>query len=681
MFSSRSGTKKMNTCCQAMSPCFPHPSDQRRPPLTETSGSAPGDGIKTGLKLFSKLRPAESEEDGDPPPGAVCTMNWVTVTWSMNAGACLTLAAFYGVVWCKQRENRVYLLFSCSAVAAAVISAFELRMLNATTVQQYELLMRWIHVPVWVLTVSFVAFVRLYLHAGRPWLAWSIYALRTLVLILNFIFPVSINFNTLTGVRHFAWGGDIISVPVGIPNPWGLLSQITLLLLLIFSIDATITVWRRRDRRRALLVGGSMVFGAILAWHVPMVIWGIIEAPFFLAFTYTGVVAAMGYELSRDMARAARLTCELEVSEKRFSLAADSSNVGMWEWDLEKDEIWVSPTRRAQLGFPASGRITFDELISRWHEGDRDKARQAVNEAIQHGKDYEAEFRVVRADGSMQWVSARGRVQVDEHGKPKRLTGISLDITARKEAEVLAQQQRGELERLRQQKTAFLEREVAERARLEREVIESCAREQRRIAYDLHDGVGQQLVSIAVSAKLLEEELRPNRPTEAKKASAIVRIANEAARQARLTARSLEGADGVGDLKMALESLAVNMSQNCRVRSTVEANSASLPVSAPVAAQLYRIAQEAVRNAVEHGAAREVLIQLTFGHRDMLLTIQDDGEGFNTKTNGHGMGLRIMRYRAQSIGGSCEVDTGPDRGTIVYCRVPMEAQPSLSTIS
>jgi PAS domain S-box-containing protein len=492
---------------------------------------------------------------------------------------------------------------------------------------------------------------------------------------------VSINFNTLTGVRHFAWGGDIISVPVGIPNPWGLLSQITLLLLLIFSIDATITVWRRRDRRRALLVGGSMVFGAILAWHVPMVIWGIIEAPFFLAFTYTGVVAAMGYELSRDMARAARLTCELEVSEKRFSLAADSSNVGMWEWDLEKDEIWVSPTRRAQLGFPASGRITFDELISRWHEGDRDKARQAVNEAIQHGKDYEAEFRVVRADGSMQWVSARGRVQVDEHGKPKRLTGISLDITARKEAEVLAQQQRGELERLRQQKTAFLEREVAERARLEREVIESCAREQRRIAYDLHDGVGQQLVSIAVSAKLLEEELRPNRPTEAKKASAIVRIANEAARQARLTARSLEGADGVGDLKMALESLAVNMSQNCRVRSTVEANSASLPVSAPVAAQLYRIAQEAVRNAVEHGAAREVLIQLTFGHRDMLLTIQDDGEGFNTKTNGHGMGLRIMRYRAQSIGGSCEVDTGPDRGTIVYCRVPMEAQPSLSTIS
>jgi hypothetical protein len=64
-------------------------------------------------------------------------MNWITVIWSMSAAACLTLAAFYGVVWCKQRENRVYLVFSCSAVAAAAISAFELWMINARTVEHY----------------------------------------------------------------------------------------------------------------------------------------------------------------------------------------------------------------------------------------------------------------------------------------------------------------------------------------------------------------------------------------------------------------------------------------------------------------------------------------------------------------------------------------------------------------
>jgi len=608
-------------------------------------------------------------------------MSWITVIWSMNAAACLTLAALYGAVWCKQRDYWVHLLFSFGALAAAAISLFELWMINATTVEQYQLLVRWIHVPTWVLTVSFVAFVRLYLRAGRTWMAWGIYSLRTLILILNFIFPVGINFKTITDVRHFSWAGEIVSVPVGIPSPWGMLSHFSLLLLLVFCVDAAITVWRRGDRRCALLVGGSMIFGAILAWHVPLVIWGIIDVPFFLGFTYTGIVAAMGYELSNDMARAACLTRELEVSEKRFNLAADSAKLGMWEWDLEKDEIWVTPTRRAQLGFPASGRITFEDLISRWHADDREKVRQAVNEAIQDSKDYQAEFRVVRADGSVIWVCARGRVHLDEQRKPKRLTGISLDITARKEAEALARQQRHELEQLRQQRTAFLEREVAERARLEREVIESCAREQRRIAYELHDGVGQQLVSIALSAKLLEQQLRRAGPAEAGKASAIVQLANEAARQVRRTARSLEGADGVGDLKTALESLAMSISQNCRVKSVVKANGASLPVSAPVSAQLYRIAQEAVRNAIEHGAAREVLIQLAFGNREMVLMVQDDGEGFDTKTNGHGMGLRIMRYRAQCIGGSCEVRPGLTQGTIVHCRVPLGAQPSISHIS
>jgi two-component system sensor kinase FixL len=262
-------------------------------------------------------------------------MSWITVVWSINVGACLTLAAFYCAVWCKQRENGVYLVFSCSAVAAAAISTFELWMMNAGTVEQYGALVRWIHVPTWVLTISFVAFVRLYLHAGRAWLAWSIYSLRTLVLILNFTSPVSINFRTLTDIHHFSWGGEIVSVPVGLPNPWGLISSFSLLLLLIFSVDATISVWRRGDRRRALLVGGSMIFGAILAWHVPLVIWGIIEVPFFLGFTYTAIVAAMGYELSTDVARAANLARELQFGEERFRRVVEAAPHAMIMVDQE----------------------------------------------------------------------------------------------------------------------------------------------------------------------------------------------------------------------------------------------------------------------------------------------------------------------------------------------------------
>jgi PAS domain S-box-containing protein len=600
-------------------------------------------------------------------------MSWITIVWSMNGAACLTLAAIYFVVWCKQRSSWMYLAFSCSAAAGAALTAFELTLLRAHTIVQYSAVLRWAQFPVWTLVVSLVIFARLYFRAGRPWLAWSVCGLRTLALILNFILVPNLSYRKITSLRQVSWwGGETVSAPVGVTNPWIFIAQLSSLLLIVFFLDVTITVWRRGKVKRVLGVVLSL-FSLIATGQALLVVWGIIPVPFLACFAILGLLVVMGYELSNDIFRAGQLAGELEINEKRLNLAADSANLGLWEWDLEKDEIWVNPTRRAQLGFPVSGRITSEDLISRWHEDDREQLRQALKEAIESGKDYEAEFRIVLEDGSVRWISARGRVQVDERGKPRRLLGVSLDITTRKEAEVIAQQQRDELEQLRQQKTALLEKEIVERARLEREVIESCAHEQRRIAYDLHDGIGQQLVGIALSAKLLEQELRAERPAQAKKASAIVQLANETARHTRLTARSLEGADGVGDLKVALKALAANIRRDCRVAANVKADASSFPVSAPAATQLYRIVQEALHNAVEHGRARKVQIDLAVDRDNMVLTVRDDGKGFDGSAASNGMGLRIMRYRAQCIGGSCEVQSNRAEGTIVICRVPLQA--------
>ena len=363
-------------------------------------------------------------------------MSWITVVWSMNAAACLTLAAFYCVVWCKQRENWVHLVFSVSAVAAAAIAAFELAMMHAQTAGQYEALLRWIHVPVWVLILSFVMFVRLYLHAGRPWLAWSICGLRTLVLILNFIFTPNLNFQQITRLRQFLWwGGEVISVPIGVANPWGTLSSVSLLLLLVFFVDATITVWRRGNRRRALFVGGSMIFGAILAFHVPLVIWGIIEVPFFLCFAYSGIVAAMGYELSNDMARTVQLARELEASDKRLNLAADSADLGLWEWDIVRNEIWITDRGRSLFGFGGSEKLDFDRFRSRLHPEDRESVLNAVENSLRTGAEYRSEYRVVLPNGQLRWIAGRGHVECNGDGQPVRMRGASLDITKRKQAE------------------------------------------------------------------------------------------------------------------------------------------------------------------------------------------------------------------------------------------------------
>ena len=122
-------------------------------------------------------------------------MSWVTIIWAMIASACLTLALVYVLVWWRRREAWANLLFAVTAVATAVFAGFELWMMRAETPVAFGTAVRWGHVPVWVGFVSLVGFVRLYLRAGRLWLAWAACGLRTLSLILNFVFTPNLNYS------------------------------------------------------------------------------------------------------------------------------------------------------------------------------------------------------------------------------------------------------------------------------------------------------------------------------------------------------------------------------------------------------------------------------------------------------------------------------------------------------
>src|SRR5207248_511517 len=216
----------------------------------------------------------------------------------------------YLLVALKQREGWVHLLFSCSAASAGVIAELELIALRAGTGAQYGALIRWAHLPLWILLLSVVWFVHLYLRAGRRWLVWAICGMRTLALALNFLSKTNLNFREVTSLRHFSWwGGETIVAPVGVPNPWSLVGQLGSLLFLIFMLDVTITVWRRGDRRRALFVSGSAVFFMTLGLGASVLVgWGVIQSPFSVSFAYLGMIAAVGYELSDDLLRAAQLS-------------------------------------------------------------------------------------------------------------------------------------------------------------------------------------------------------------------------------------------------------------------------------------------------------------------------------------------------------------------------------------
>ena len=371
-------------------------------------------------------------------------MSWVTLLWSMDAALCFTLAGIYLLAWWKQRDGWVYLLFSCSALAAGVIAMLEVTSMRAGTTAQYGVILRWAHVPVWVLVVSLVWFVHLYLRAGRPWLVWTVCGLRTVSLVLNFLFTPNLNYREITSLRHVSWwGGETVSVPVGVPNPWTLIGQLSLLLLLIFFVDATITVWRRGDRRRALVVGGSAIFFIIFALgESALVIWGVIASPFFVSFPYLGIISAMGYELSYDLFRAAQLAkrfqsseAALRESEARVNLAANAANLGLWIWNIPGDERWVTEKWRQLFGFVDSEPVTFERFLQIVHPGDRERVKQVVEHVLEHGGEYEIEYRITRPDGSTRWVAGYGSVELDERGKPALARGVSRDVTKRKIAD------------------------------------------------------------------------------------------------------------------------------------------------------------------------------------------------------------------------------------------------------
>src|SRR4029077_6178022 len=306
-------------------------------------------------------------------------MSWVTIIWAMIASACLTLALLHVLVWWRRREARANLLFALTAVATAVFAGFELWVMRAEAPGAFGMAVRWAHVPAWVLIVSLVGFVRLYLRAGRLWLAWTVLGVRTLSLILNFVCAPNLNYREITALRHVSFLGDTVVIAEGVPNPWMLIGHLSLVLLVIFVADAAISVWQRGDRRQALSVGGSIVFFVVAATgQAILTLWGIIHAPITASLFFMAIVTAMSYELSQDLLRASRLSDDLRDSEERMSLAAEAANLGMWVWDVVRDEILMTAKGRALFGFAPDTRLDHAALIARVHPEDRAARDSAI---------------------------------------------------------------------------------------------------------------------------------------------------------------------------------------------------------------------------------------------------------------------------------------------------------------
>ena len=216
------------------------------------------------------------------------------------------------------------------------------------------------------------------------------------------------------------------------------------------------------------------------------------------------------------------------------------------------------------------------------------------------------------------------------------------------------------------------QRDVTERRRLERELLEISSREQQRVAQDLHDSLGQHLTGTALLTQSLVKRLeaQPGISSElAEDASKVRALVNEAGTMTRTLARGIYPVHLQGNgLMISLENLAKNVAEFGQPCTFAYEKPVSIG-DYEKATHLYRIAQEATNNAMKYAQAEHVFIKLSQRKEEHVLTVEDDGAGIPKEKLGDrdGMGLRIMRYRAQLIGASLNIERLDGGGTRVMC--------------
>lgn len=373
-------------------------------------------------------------------------MDWVDLTRPMLAAASLALGLVHALVWLSQPQQRLHLAFALAAGAVGALVLLELAAFRATTPERWSVLIRWMHVPSTVMVLSLLYVVHAWFGYGSARLASGVAALRLFALLPNFTVGENLNFLRIDSIGESVWWGAAITHPIGDSNPWLLLVQASNVLLFVYLAQTLAQAMRRgEDERRAALVvcGGLMLLTLVMMASAALIARGLPRAPFGATPSFFIVVLAMSYRLGTDLFRSQQLSTLLQESElrslraeKHLELAAATSGLGLWYWDVARNLFRDNANNRGLLGNSSGDDRNAEDALFRHADPAGGEVRHDFRDVLRDDA-YELEYQIRRPDGERRWISLHGSVERGADGRPALVRGVTQDVTRQKREENL----------------------------------------------------------------------------------------------------------------------------------------------------------------------------------------------------------------------------------------------------
>jgi PAS domain S-box-containing protein len=549
------------------------------------------------------------------------------------------------------------LMFCIMAAATAGMAGCELWTMQQTDMAAYTHALQWYNLMRWMVTLALVGFIHFYLGSGRPWLEWTVCGLRTLSLLVNFIFSPMVYYTSIEELVRIKFLGTEVTVVEGIPSPLSIIGQISLLVLAAYLVDATWRSTKVQHRPGGIRVGLSAVFFVLaLSLQMMFALWGFIDMPIVASLFFTGILIVMGIELSEDMLRSARLAEDLKVreqellSERKLTDAIFESAPGMLYLQSADGSMvrWNSQHERV-TGYSndETSRMKIEDFCA---EVERNTLTEARSMALAQGG-HEVEFDLTRRDGRMARHFFR-MVPVEVAGAP-HLVGIGIDVTSQRALATETERQREQMAHIaRVASVSELSSSLAHEINQPLAIILSNAQAAQRLMAREHPDLNElrEILEDIVNADI--------------RAADVIKRLRSILRQGRPALETVS--------PQALFDQALSMAQPDLKSGSVQVfrrHSKKLPLIQADRIPVEQVLLNLIKNAceaMENNGAREKTLSLScvdeggwlrFSVRDNGHGLGEDGdkifEAFHTtKPKGLGLGLTICQTIIRAHGGN-----------------------------